>query len=63
MRRALGLTDGDEVLLRVVDGVLHVLPAREVVANIQNRLRQHLDTDASLSHELIADRRIAADHE
>ncbi|WP_414712200.1 AbrB/MazE/SpoVT family DNA-binding domain-containing protein, partial [Sphingomonas sp.] len=36
MRRALGLTDGDEVLLRVVGGVLHVLPAREVVANIQN---------------------------
>lgn len=60
IRRSLGLGDGDPVLLRVVDGELHVRPVRNVLGQVQARLRAHLPEGAKLSEELIADRRQAA---
>jgi len=63
IRRALGLVDGDQVLLRVVDGELHVRPVHNVLSQVQARLRAHLPVGANLSDELIADRRRAAEHE
>lgn len=63
MRRALSLKDGDTVLLEVKGGELHVRPLRDAVLRIQTRLREYVSPDASLSDELIADRRATADNE
>ena len=63
LRRQLGLADGDPVLMRVVDGELHVRPLREALARVQARLRSYDPADARLSEELISDRRAAAERE
>ena len=63
LRRALSLADGDTVLMQVVGGELHVRPLRGAVARVQARLRQFVPADVSLSDDLIADRRAAADVE
>lgn len=63
LRRQLSLADGDTVLMEVVDGELRVRPLRDAVARVQARLRQFIPADVSLSEDLIADRRAAADHE
>lgn len=63
MRQALSLADGDAVILEIVDGELHVRPFRDAVSRIQARLREYVSTDASLSDELISDRRADADSE
>jgi len=63
IRRVLGLADGDQVLLRVVDGELHVRPVHNALSRVQARLRAHLQTGSSLSDELIEDRRRASEHE
>jgi AbrB family looped-hinge helix DNA binding protein len=63
IRRALGLSDGDAVTMRVVDGELHVVPARDAVDRARERLRSYLPEGVSLVDELIADRRAAADVE
>jgi antitoxin PrlF len=60
LRRLLGLADGDPVLLRVVDGELHVRPVRNALERVQSRLRAHISAGVSLSEDLIADRRAAA---
>lgn len=63
LRRQLSLVDGDTVLMEVVDGELHIRPLRDAVARVQARLRQFVPADLSLSEELIADRRAAAERE
>lgn len=63
LRRALSLADGDTVLMEVVDGEIHVRPLRDAVARVQLRLREFVPPSVSLSEELIADRRAAADDE
>lgn len=63
MRRELGLADGDAVLLRVVDGELHVRPIRQALARVQARLRPYLSEGGSLADELLAERRAIAGHE
>lgn len=63
LRRQLSLADGDTVLMEVVDGELHIRPLRDAVARVQARLRQFVPADLSLSEELIADRRAAAERE
>lgn len=60
MRRALSLTDGDTVLLEMIDGEIHVRPFRDAVSRIQARLREYVSDDTSVSDELIADRRSEA---
>ena len=63
MRRALGVSDGDLIVMRVVDGELRVRPARDVLDVIQARLRRYIPESVVLSEELITDRREAADRE
>ena len=63
LRRQLGLADGDPVIMRVVEGELHVRPLRDAVANVQARLRRYVSDGPSLSEELIADRRRDAELE
>ncbi len=63
VRRALSLVDGDTVLVEVVGDEVHVRPLRDAVQRVQSRLRQYVPVGVSLSEELIADRRAAADRE
>ncbi|WP_421851610.1 AbrB/MazE/SpoVT family DNA-binding domain-containing protein [Novosphingobium sp.] len=63
IRRELGLADGDPVIMCIVDGELHVRPVRGVLSRVQARLRAHIPVGVSLSDELVADRKHAADDE
>ncbi|WP_373424740.1 AbrB/MazE/SpoVT family DNA-binding domain-containing protein [Sphingomonas sp. SORGH_AS_0950] len=57
IRRELGLADGDQVVMRVIDGELHVRPRRDVLKRIQAMLRPYASADGLVSDELISDRR------
>lgn len=63
MRRELGLSDGDAVVLRVVDGELHVRPLRDVIRSVQERFARYRPETGRLSDELIAERRAESEHE
>lgn len=66
IRRALGLSDGDAVMMEVVDGRLQVRPYRDVIAEVQARMRALLPPGVSaesIVDELIADRRAEAERE
>lgn len=60
VRRELGLADGDQVVMRVVDGELHVSPRRDVLKRIQAMLQPYALVDGSVADELIAERRAEA---
>ena len=60
VRRELGLADGDQVVMQVVDGELHVRPRRDVLKRIQTMLRPYAPESGSVADELIADRRAEA---
>ncbi len=57
LRRQLGLVDGDQVIMRVVDGELHIRPARAALERIHAMLRPYARAGELVSDELIADRR------
>jgi AbrB family looped-hinge helix DNA binding protein len=57
VRRELGLADGDQVVMQVVDGELHVWPRRDVLKRIQSMLLPFAPETGSVADELIADRR------
>ncbi len=61
VRRELGLADGDQVVMRVVDGELHIRPRRDVLKRIQAMLQPYAAPDGSVVDELIADRRVEAE--
>ncbi len=63
VRKALGLKDGDSVTMEVIDGKLQVRPFRQVIAEIQARMREFLPPGVSLADELIADRRAESERE
>lgn len=60
IRSELGLTDGDQVVMQVIDGVLQVRPARDVLTRIQNMLRPYAPAEGLVSEALIAERRVEA---
>jgi len=60
VRRALALSDGDTILIEVVDGEVRLRPYRESVRRIQDRMRRYIVEGESAVDELIADRRAAA---
>jgi antitoxin PrlF len=63
VRRELGLKDGDAVVMEMVGGELRVRPYRDVLSEIQKRLRKYVPEGRSIADELIADRRADADRE
>ncbi len=63
VRRQLGLSDGDQVVMRVIDGELHIRPRRDVLKHIQAMLQPYAPTDGSVVDELIADRRAEAERD
>ena len=63
MREALGMKEGDAVLLRVEEGELRITTRRARIRRAQERIRQFVKPGVLLSEELSAERREAARHE
>jgi AbrB family looped-hinge helix DNA binding protein len=63
MRRALGLTTGDSVVVELEDGELRVRSLAKAVERAQAIVRRHVPAGTSLADELIADRRREAEHD
>jgi AbrB family looped-hinge helix DNA binding protein len=57
LRRALGLKDGDEVLIRLEGGELRILTRRERVHRARAMVMSRIGAGRSLADELIAERR------
>lgn len=62
-RKALGIHAGDEVVLRLEDGELRITTLKHRIERAQRLVQQHVKRGASLSDELIADRREASRNE
>lgn len=56
-RKALGVAEGDEVLLRFVDGELRISSRAAGIRRAQQLVRRHVPQDVSLVEELLDDRR------
>lgn len=62
-RRALGLKVGDEVILHMAEGEVHILTRRQAIKKAQALVRKHVPARKSLVRELIRERRGEAAHE
>ena len=63
MRAAMGVSEGDMMLARVVDGEFRLLSQEAAIRKVQALVRQHVPEGVSLVDELIADRRAEARQE
>ena len=63
MRAQLGLKAGDKLVARVVEGAVVLEPLQTAIRRAQGVYRQYVPNDASLSAELTAERRRAANDE
>ena len=63
MREALGIADGDMLILRVVDGELRIATRESRLRRVREWIRQHVPPGVSLADELSAERRETAKYE
>lgn len=63
MRAAMGVSEGDTLLARVVDGEFRLLSREAAIRKVQALVRRHVPEGISLVDELIADRRAEARRE
>jgi AbrB family looped-hinge helix DNA binding protein len=56
-RQALGVHVGDEVILSLEDGSLHIFTLNQAIKRAQELVRRYVPEGRSLSDELIAERR------
>jgi AbrB family looped-hinge helix DNA binding protein len=62
-RKALGITAGDEVILRMEDDELRITTMKRRIERAQRHARKYIKPGVSLVDELIAERRAAAKRE
>ena len=62
-RRALGVEVGDELILRLADGELHIMTRAQALKRAQALVRKHVPKRRSLVRELIRERRRETAHE
>lgn len=62
-RKALGISPGDEVILRLDDDELRITTMKRRIERAQRRAQQYVKPGSSLVDELIAERREAAKRE
>ena len=62
-RQALGLNVGDEVILRLEDGQVHILTLKQAIRRVQELVSRYVPQGRSLADELIAERRLEAENE
>ena len=60
VRKELGLADGDDVRLEVVDGELRVRSLKSALARVRAIARMHVPPGVNLAEDLVADRRADA---
>jgi bifunctional DNA-binding transcriptional regulator/antitoxin component of YhaV-PrlF toxin-antitoxin module len=63
MRRELGIGAGDTVMVDIDNGELRVRSVSKALERARAILRRHIPAGTDLADELIADRRVEADHE
>jgi AbrB family looped-hinge helix DNA binding protein len=63
IREALGVKPGDDLVLRMEGDELRVTSRRQRILKAQQLIHQHVNPGRSLSDELIAERRAAAQPE
>ena len=63
MREALGMVEGDTLILRVVDGELRIATRESRLRRAREWARQNIPPGVSLADELSAERREAAKYE
>jgi AbrB family looped-hinge helix DNA binding protein len=62
-RKRLGVQVGDDVILQLDDGEMHVYTIHEAIRRAQEIVRRYIPEGRSLSDELIAERRAEAERE
>jgi AbrB family looped-hinge helix DNA binding protein len=62
-RREIGADIGEEVILRLVDGEIHILTRSQAVQKAQSLVRKSIPKDRSLVKELLRERRKEARRE
>lgn len=62
-RKALGISAGDELVLRIENDELRITTLKRRVEQAQRRIRRYVKPGRSLADELIAERREAANRE
>jgi AbrB family looped-hinge helix DNA binding protein len=62
-RKALGIENGDEVVLHLEEDSIRLISLQEAVHQAQNRVKKYVPSTVSLSDELIAERREEAKNE
>jgi AbrB family looped-hinge helix DNA binding protein len=62
-RKALGIENGDEIVLHLEEDSIRLISLQEAVHQAQNKVRKYVPSTVSLSDELIAERREEAKHE
>ncbi len=62
-RRALGIKQGDEVILRLEDGEVRIITPAQAIRRAQALVRRYVPAGRSMADELIAERRIDAARE
>ena len=63
LRKALQIEAGDEIVLRLEDGSLRLIPLHQAVSLAQEAVRKYVPKDVSLVDELIQARRAEAKRE
>ena len=59
-RKALEIKPGDEIVLRLENGSIRLIPLQQAVSQAQKIVKQYLDQETSLSDVLIQARRAEA---
>lgn len=62
-RKALGLAVGDDVVIELKDGELHLHSLDAAIRRVQELVRRYVPEGVSLAHELIRERREEAARE
>ena len=63
MRKLIGVSEGDELILRYRDGRLEIMTVRQAVQEAQNLVSRFVPEDRHLVDELLAERRAEAERE
>lgn len=62
-RKALGVVQGDELVLILEEDALRIMPLAGAIKRAQALVRQYIPEGTRLADELLADRRAEAAHE
>lgn len=62
-RRAIGVGEGDEIILALEENGLRLLTPRQAIRQAQELVRKYVPAGRSLAAELLEERRREAEHE